>query len=51
MLFHRGLQHLGRQAQEIIANRAHQHHGPFDQPRNLGQQPCVLDHFKPRAKA
>ena len=51
MLLHRGLQHLGRQAQEILADAAHQHHRPFHQPRHFGQQALVLDHLKPRRKS
>jgi hypothetical protein len=51
VLAHRGLQHLGRQVQEVRANLAHQHDGPFDQPRDLGQQALVLDHLQPQAKA
>ncbi len=43
----RGLQHLGRQAQKGRVDRAHQHHGPFDQARDLGQKARVLDHFQP----
>ena len=43
---HRGLQHLWRQAQEIFANVAHQHDGPFDQTCDLGQKPFVFNHFQ-----
>ena len=46
MLAHRGLQHLGRQVEEVRADVAHQHHGPFDQTRDLGQQALVLDHLQ-----
>ena len=51
MLFHRGLQHFGRQAEEVVANAAHQHHGIFNQPRDLGQKPCVFDNLKPGGKS
>ena len=30
MFFHRGLQNLGRQVQEVIRDPAHQGDGPFD---------------------
>ncbi len=46
VFLHRGLQHLGRQAEEGFANRAHQGDGPFDQARDLGQKPCVFDDFE-----
>ena len=47
MLLHRGLKHLGRQRQEVLRDPAHQHDGPFDQPRHLGQKPAILDQFQP----
>ena len=50
VLFHRGLQNLGRQFKELIVDIAHQDHGPFDQPRNLGQQAAILNDLKPLGK-
>ena len=50
MLFHRGLQHLGRQIKELVGDAAHQRHGPFDQTRHLGQQGPVFDHLHPGGK-
>ena len=50
VLFHRRLQHFGRQAKESIINLAHQHHRPFDQSCDLGQQTTVFDHLKPKRK-
>ena len=47
MLLHRGLQHLGRQAKEVLADLAHQHDRPFDKPRDLGQKAPVLHHLQP----
>ncbi len=38
-----GADHLGRDRQERLVERAHQHHRPFDQPRDLGDQPLVLN--------
>ncbi len=45
VFLHRGLQHLWRQAEELVLNVAHQDDRPFDQPRDLRQQAFVLDHF------
>ena len=50
MLFHRGLQHLGRQVEELGPDFAHQRHRPFDKPRHLGQKARILDHFEARSK-
>ena len=50
MLAHTGLQHLWRQVQILGPDLAHQHHGPFDQPCDLGQQAAILDHFQPGGK-
>ena len=50
VLFHRGLQNLGRQAKEIVANRAHQHNRPFHKSRHLGQKPLILNHLEPKCK-
>ncbi len=50
MFLHRGLQNLRRQVEEICSNRAHQHHGPFDKPGNLGQQAGVFDNLQPLRK-
>ena len=38
-----GADHLGRDREERFVERAHQHHRPFDQPGDLGQQAFVLD--------
>ena len=35
--------HLGRDLEERLVERAHQHDRPFDQPGDLLQQPGVLD--------
>ena len=50
MLFHRCLQHFGRQFQESIINLAQQDDGPFHQTGNLGQQPAILDHLQTACK-
>ena len=50
MLPHRGLQHLGRQSQELRPDGPHQHHRPFHQPRHLGQKPRILDQLQPLRK-
>ena len=47
MRLHGGRQHLGRHGQEVLIELAHQHHGPFGQPRVLGEQRLVLDERKP----
>jgi hypothetical protein len=47
VFLHRGLQHLGRQVEEVGADLAHQHDGPFDQPCDLGKKALVLDHLEP----
>ena len=50
VLFHGGLQHLGRQTKEILANLPHQHDGIFYQPCDLCQKPRILDDLKPVGK-
>ena len=50
MFPHRGLQHLGRQMQEVFRNRPHQRDREFDQPRDLGQQALVFDQLQPLRK-
>ena len=35
-----------RDREEGLVERAHQHHRPFDQARDLGQQPLVLDQLE-----
>ena len=47
MLLHRGAQHLGRQAKEGRVDVAHEHDGPFHEPRDLGQKARVLDKLQP----
>jgi hypothetical protein len=47
MLLHRGPEHLGREAQEVLPDVTHEHNGPFHQPRDLGQQAAILDHLEP----
>ena len=47
MLLHRGLQHLRRKTEKPFANPPHQRHRPFHQPRDLGQQARIGDHFHP----
>ena len=43
MRLHRGGEHFGRHAEEILIERAHQHDRPFGQPGILGEQALVLD--------
>ena len=50
VLTHRGLQHFRRQAQKRLADLAHQHHGPFDQPGHLGQKPGIRHNLQPLGK-
>ena len=50
MLFHRGLQNLWWQVQEIRANLAHQNNGPFHKARHLGQKASIFDQFQPRGE-
>jgi hypothetical protein len=47
MFLHRGLQHLGRQVEEIGADLAHQHDRPFDQPCDFCKKALVLDNLEP----
>ena len=42
-----GADHLLGNAQELLVERAHQHHRPFDEASDLGQQAFVLDQFEP----
>ncbi len=42
-----GADHFLRNAQEFFVERAHQHHRPFDQAGDFGQQPVVLDQLEP----
>ena len=44
---HRGLQDLRRQVEEGLVDPPDQHHRPFDQPRDLGQEALVLDQLQP----
>ena len=41
-----GADHFARDRQEFRIERAHQHHGPFDEAGNLVEQHLVLDQFK-----
>ena len=41
-----GADHLRRDRQETLVERAHQHHRPFDQAGDLGQQALVLDQLE-----
>ena len=41
-----GADHLVRDREERLVERAHQHHRPFDQARDLGQQAVVLDQLE-----
>ena len=50
MFAHAGLQHLGREAQKILADPAHQRHRPFDQPRHFGQQTGIRHNLHSRRK-
>mmetsp|Transcript_28293 Transcript_28293/g.52612 ORF Transcript_28293/g.52612 Transcript_28293/m.52612 type:complete len:443 (-) Transcript_28293:1236-2564(-) len=50
VLFHRGLQHLWRQAKEVLGNITHQHNRPFYKTCNLGQQTFVLNQLQPLGK-
>ena len=50
VLFHRGLQNLGRQAKEVIRDLAHQHHRPFDQALRLRPKALRLRPLQARGK-
>ncbi len=40
-----GADHFRRDREEVLLERAHQHHRPFDQAADLDQQAVVLDQF------
>ncbi len=48
VFFHRRGQNLGRQGQKVVRDGPHKDHRPFDQPRDLRQQPVVFDQFQTR---
>jgi hypothetical protein len=33
--------------QEVLTERTHQHHRPFDEPGRLGKEPIIRDEFEP----
>ena len=46
MRLHGGLQHFRRQVEEAFLDASHQHHGPFHQPGDLGEEGFVLHHLQ-----
>ena len=42
-----GADHFARDVQKSLIERAHQHHRPFDQAGDFGEQAVVLDEFEP----
>ncbi len=42
-----GADHFLGDLQKLFVERAHQHHRPFDEAGDFGQQPFVLDQFEP----